>query len=230
VWNTGFISSYSSSLLALAVEHYPNDNCAAVYNLGAPRDPQTEFPTYLNHTAGQSLIAPYLNSTWVAQGAGKPLLMFETNTASCGGFPGISDSFGAALWALDYGLQMAYSNFSGALFHVGGQNVYYNPFTPPPTNQSSYHQWTIGPIYYSVLISAEVFGPNNNAQILDLNANNMSIYTPGYVIYEGGNIARVALFNYMTDPSGANTYTATIMVGGAADGTPNATPAQVKVK
>lgn len=51
---------------------------------------------------------------------------FETNTASCGGFPGISNAFGSALWALDYGLQMAYSNFSGALFHVGGQNVYYN--------------------------------------------------------------------------------------------------------
>lgn len=55
--------------------------------------------------------------------------MFETNSASCGGFPGISDSYGAALWGLDYALQMAYSNFSGALFHVGGQNVYYNPFT-----------------------------------------------------------------------------------------------------
>lgn len=52
--------------------------------------------------------------------------MFETNTASCGGFPGISDSFGAALWGLDYAMQMAHSNFSGALFHVGGQNVFYN--------------------------------------------------------------------------------------------------------
>jgi hypothetical protein len=56
----------------------------------------------------------------------KPFLMFETNTASCGGFPGISDSFGAALWGADYGLQMAYSNFSGALFHVGGQGAFYN--------------------------------------------------------------------------------------------------------
>jgi hypothetical protein len=55
--------------------------------------------------------------------------MFETNTASCGGFPGISDSFGAALWGVDYGLQMAAVNFSGALFHVGGQSVAYNPFT-----------------------------------------------------------------------------------------------------
>lgn len=56
----------------------------------------------------------------------KQFLMFETNTASCGGFAGISNSFGAALWALDYGLQMSYSNFSHALLHFGGQNVAYN--------------------------------------------------------------------------------------------------------
>ena len=73
-----------------------------------------------------SIIQPYLNSAMIAQQARKPFIMFETNSASCGGFPGISTSFGAALWALDYGLQMAYSNFSHALLHVGGQNVYYN--------------------------------------------------------------------------------------------------------
>lgn len=72
------------------------------------------------------MIGQYINSTQVAQQAGKPFIMFETNSASCGGFPGISTSFGAALWALDYGLTMASANFSHALLHVGGQNVYYN--------------------------------------------------------------------------------------------------------
>ena len=52
--------------------------------------------------------------------------MFETNTASCGGFPGISDSFGAALWGLDYGFQMGYANFTHAMLHTGGQNAFYN--------------------------------------------------------------------------------------------------------
>ncbi|KII84147.1 glycoside hydrolase family 79 protein [Plicaturopsis crispa FD-325 SS-3] len=230
VWDTGFITAYSSSLKYLAVEHYPDDNCGAQFGLGAVKDPQTEFPNFLNHTAGKSIIAPYLNSSAIAQAAGKPFLMFETNTASCGGFPGISDSFGSALWALDYGLQMAYSNFSGALLHVGGQSVYYNPFTAPPTNQSAFHQWSVGPIYYATLIVAETFGPSGNAQILDLNANNGDIFTPAYVIYEDGEAARVALFNYMTDPSGANTYTATISVGGGDTGTPNAVPNSVKVK
>lgn len=126
VWDTGFISDYSSSLGALAVEHYPSDNCYAEYGIGSPVYPQDVFASYLNHTAAQDLVAPYLNSTNVAQAAGKPFLMFETNTASCGGFPGISDSFASTLWALDYSLQMAYTNFSGANLHVSGQDVYYN--------------------------------------------------------------------------------------------------------
>ncbi len=56
------------------------------------------FPTYLNHSAGQAIVQAYVNSGNYAQQKNKKLLMFETNTASCGGFPGISDSFGAALW------------------------------------------------------------------------------------------------------------------------------------
>lgn len=108
---------------------YPDNNCAAVFpngGFGTPKNPQDVFPNYLNHSSGVNMVGMYLASTALAQQAGKPFIMFETNTASCGGFPGLSDSFGAALWALDYGLQMAYSNFSGALLHVGGQSDTYN--------------------------------------------------------------------------------------------------------
>jgi hypothetical protein len=107
---------------------YPDSNCFAQFGVGSYRDPQVVFFNYLNHSSGQALVAPYLNSTRLVQEVvpGKPFIMFETNTASCGGYPGVSDSFGAALWALDYGLQMAWGNFSEALLHVGGQSVYYN--------------------------------------------------------------------------------------------------------
>lgn len=62
----------------------------------------------------------------LAQQAKLPLIMFETNTASCGGFAGVSDSYGAALWALDYGFQLANMNFTHGMLHVGGQNTFYN--------------------------------------------------------------------------------------------------------
>lgn len=100
----------------------------------------------------------------------------------------------------------------------------------PPTNQSSYHKWTIGPIFYSVLAVAEALGSSNNSQVIDLAANGNNDYTPGYAIYEGGTLARLALLNFMTDPSGANAYVANISIGGGSMGQPNAIPAQVQVK
>ncbi|KAJ8523178.1 hypothetical protein ONZ45_g296 [Pleurotus djamor] len=231
VWNTGYLDAFRDYLSIITVERYPNNNCFAQFGSGGSlKDPQVEFPSYLTHDAPRWLLAPYHNSTRLAQEYGKPFMMFETNTASCGGFPGISDSFGATLWALDYGYQMAHTNFTGALLHVGGQNVFYNPFTAPPTNQSNFHQWTIGAVFYSVLVMTESFSQSNQSQIIDLNANGDNLMTPAYAIYDQGALSRVALFNYVSDPSGASDYTATISVGGGNTGVPNATPAEVKVK
>ncbi|KAI0651080.1 glycoside hydrolase family 79 protein [Trametes meyenii] len=232
IWDTGFVEAYTSYLSHLAVERYPTDNCAVIFPNpdNPPHDPLQELPTYLSHQAGISITQQYINSTMLAQTWGKPFLMFETNTASCGGFPGISDTFTSALWGVDYALQMANSNFTGALFHFGGQNVSYNPFTAAPTNQSAFHQWTVGPIFYSGIFVAEALGTSNTSQVKDLLPNNNNDQTPAYAIYENGNLARMALINYMTDPSGANDYTATIYVGGSGFNEPNGAPASVKVK
>ncbi|KAJ7862851.1 hypothetical protein B0H13DRAFT_2354414 [Mycena leptocephala] len=76
------------------------------------------------------------------------LLSTLTHTqGSCGGFSGISDSFTAALWGLDY-----------AQFRRG------DPFTSAPTNESSFHQWSVGAVYYSVVIMAEAIDPSNETQ------------------------------------------------------------------
>lgn len=77
---------------------------------------------------------------------------------------------------------------------------------------------------------AEALGGSSTAQVIDLFPNNANEFTPAYGIYENGQMARVALFNYMTDSSGAHDYTATISVGGSGSGEANATPSSVKVK
>jgi hypothetical protein len=92
----------------------------------------------------------------------------------------------------------------------------------PPTNESVFNQFTVGSIYYSALALAEAFGSTNTAQIIDLNANAANIFTPCYAIYENGALSKVALFNFVTDPSGGAAYTATINT--------NPSPAQVQVK
>jgi hypothetical protein len=180
----------------------------------------------LQHNASTGLVSSYVNSSTFARQNGKPFMMFETNTASCAGFPGLSNSFGAALWGIDWAMTMVANGFSTALFHVGGQSAYYNPFTPPPTNQTKYGvQWTVGPIFYSALVMAEALGPKNLSQVSDITQN---INTPMYAIFENGAPTKVALMNFVTDPSGASTYTAVISVGGGSSS--NATPSQVKVK
>ena len=122
-----FIYYHLSTTHQLNKKSYPNNNCAAEFAADGPIIiPQTVFSSYMTHSAAVNLVQPYLNSTSIAQQFGKPFYMFETNTASCGGFAGISDTYGAALWAIDYGMQLAYGNFTHGLLHTGGQNSFYN--------------------------------------------------------------------------------------------------------
>ncbi|KAF8162004.1 glycoside hydrolase family 79 protein [Pholiota molesta] len=217
VWNTGYITAYTNSLAFLAVEHYPFDNCGAAFPTSgiAVQNPQALLPVYLAHSSATGLVGPYLNSTGIAQAAGKEFLMFETNTASCGGFVGLSDAFAAALWGVDYGMQMAHANFSGALFHIGGRACRITRSrVPPPTNESVFHGWTVGPIYYSALVVAEALGPSNTSQVLDLQANNANLYSPAYGIWEDGVLARALLINFASDASGASDVLVDVSVAG----------------
>ncbi|KAG9124057.1 hypothetical protein FRC07_013010 [Ceratobasidium sp. 392] len=217
--NAGYLQRFANELKIVTIQRYPNNNCGT----GEIRIPQEIFQNFLSHDLLTQHASEYIDFSRAVQAAGKPLYMLETNTGACGGFPGISDSFGAGLWAVDWALKLATSNFSTTLLHVGGQGDYYNPFTPPPTNQSTFRQWTTGSVYYSTLIVAELFGKSGNAQIADLNANDGENLTPGYAVYENGVPTRVLLINYVDDASGGHDVTARIAVQGNA-------PQQVRVK
>ncbi|CAK9784638.1 hypothetical protein CC85DRAFT_325945 [Cutaneotrichosporon oleaginosum] len=206
VLGTTWLNENIDYLAAVTVQRYPANNCQIN---GRVIDPQAIFPNFLNHTGVQALTAEYLAGSAIAQARGKEMLMLEFNTASCGGFPGLSDSFGAAMWIADWAFQLAWGNFSTALLHVGGQNVYYNPFTPPPFDGVG-KQWTTGTTYYSTLIVAEAFGRTGTAQVVDLLPDGGDMFHPAYVVYENSAPARVVLFNYVSDPSGASTYNAVI--------------------
>jgi len=75
-------------------------------------------------------------------------------------------------------------------------------FQAPPTNQSTFHQWTVGAIYYSVLVLAEALGRSNTSQVVDLTLIIGNEFTPAYAIYENGLVSKVALFNFVDDLEG----------------------------
>ena len=53
---------------------------------------------------------------------------------------------------------------------------------------------------------AEILGSSHESRVLDLSANEGNEFTPAYAVYEHGIPTKVALFNYVTDPSGAGDY------------------------
>jgi hypothetical protein len=78
------------------------------------------------------------------------------------------------------------------------------------------------------LVVAEAFGKSGTARITDLQANNANTFTPAYAIYEKNLLSKVAILNYITDPSGASDSYVTISVSGVPNGSSNLN--QVKVK
>lgn len=60
-------------------------------------------------------VAPYVR---LAHGHGLRLRIDELNSVSCGGAPGVSDSFASALWALDAAFQMARVGVDGINVHT----------------------------------------------------------------------------------------------------------------
>ena len=87
-----------------------------------------------------------------------------------------------------------------------------------------------GPMYYATLAMTEIMGRNNQSQVLWLNVNEGNPSTPGYAIYENGTPMKVALFNFLNDPSGAHDLNVTISIGGGGTGQPAGTPLSVRVK
>ncbi|KAI1310765.1 glycoside hydrolase superfamily [Xylaria venustula] len=76
-------------------------------------------------------VSQYIPQVAAADAAGAPLVMGETNSISCSGRSGISDTFGAALWGVDYVLTAASIGFRKLYFHLGAQSEY-SSFTPLP--------------------------------------------------------------------------------------------------
>ncbi|KAI1370041.1 glycoside hydrolase superfamily [Xylaria arbuscula] len=112
------ISSYATHL-------YPQSTC------DTPRWYRLRLDLLSDHAVLWKNVSQYIPQVAAADGAGAPLVMGETNSASCSGKSGISDTLGAALWGVDYVLTAASIGFRKIYFHLGARSEY-SSFTPLP--------------------------------------------------------------------------------------------------
>ena len=143
------------------------------------------------------------------------VIMSEFNSASCGGVPGVSNTFAVgSLWTVDYALQMASIGYSAAYIHTREQGVSYNIFSPPNGPDGEAGSWTTNPPYYALLVTAEALRSNKNGSIVtDLNIQqsmtDLGASVSGYVIYDASDstVQQLVLFNYANVSSSDNSST-----------------------
>jgi hypothetical protein len=94
----------------------------------------------------------------IAHRHGVPLRIDESNSVSCGGAPGVSDTYASALWAADAMFEMARVGIDGVNMHS----------RPGITNelfsfQRSKGRWTatVNPVYYGLLLFADAAPPGS---------------------------------------------------------------------
>ncbi|KAH7910517.1 hypothetical protein BJ138DRAFT_1008658 [Hygrophoropsis aurantiaca] len=176
------------------MQHYPTYSCQG------PTPQNTNISYFLSHTNVPTFASWQQTGVQLAKKQGVPVLMTEYNTVSCGG-SNISDTFAAALWAVDVGLQFASVGISGAYLHTREYQVTYNLFDPPTPQTSTEQGWRTGSPYYSALFLSEAFSPGGSI-VVDLNIDNSttnpSSNVAGYAIFDanGTTLERLALLNY----------------------------------
>ncbi|KAF8897706.1 hypothetical protein BD779DRAFT_397048 [Infundibulicybe gibba] len=138
------------------------------------------------------------------------LAMSEFNSASCGGIPGISDTFVVgSMWTADYALQMASVGYSAAYLHTRERGISYNLVAPPDGPDGNAGPWTTGPPYYALILVAEALKSNNGSIVIDLDVRNSTsdkaATVGGYAVHDANDrsIQQLVLFNYGNTSSAA---------------------------
>ncbi|EIW61463.1 glycoside hydrolase family 79 protein [Trametes versicolor FP-101664 SS1] len=207
VLQSGWLDKYADRLKYITLQHYPQNNCQG--------KPQYGIDYYTSHANAVGLAQWQQNGLDYIAGSPnrKPVLMDEFSSASCGGVPGISDTFAASLWEVDYALQMALTGYAGAYLHTRERGVTYNLFDPPDAVAGGAGAWTTNPSFYGMLPVAEALQAANGSRVVDLNLANSIKDTKataaGYAIYDGSapTVHSLVMFNFANASGAMSDYT-----------------------
>jgi hypothetical protein len=95
----------------------------------------------------------------VSRSSGRPLRIDEANDVSCGGQPGVSNTFASALWAVDFLARAMAAGVAGVNFHGNvGLPLGYAPFAADNPSALGAGQLTAHPEWYALLLARQLLG------------------------------------------------------------------------
>lgn len=111
----------------------------------------------------------------ISERAHLPFRLCETNSFSGGGKPGVSNTFGSALWTLDYMLAVAWGGGSGVNIETGVNQLDFISSYSPIDDDGKGH-YTAAPDYYGMLAFAYAGRGEKLALNYDSGPTNLTVY------------------------------------------------------
>lgn len=146
----------------------------------------------LNIDTTESQFAYWAKQVQVAQGTGLPYALREMAAVGPIGLQNISDTFGAALWTLNFFMYAATLNISSVEFHMT-DNSFGSPWQPITMYGKSAH---VRPSYYAFAAMAQLIGAaNGTMQTASLNIQPHNSNARAYATYANGNFDSIVLLN-----------------------------------
>lgn len=188
----GLLTSEPGKLITTFSQHrYMGSFCQGVGGL------TQELMSKVNLRGNLTQYAPDIA---VVQQQGLDYIMGETNSFSCHGAPGVSNTAGASIWALDYTLFAPTIGYRQMVFHEG-IGFKYNLIQPATLTRSILDGSPldepipphIQPEYYAAIIVNEAIGNCGATKIVELPIDHPRV--SGYAFFEGDELARAVLIN-----------------------------------
>ncbi|KAK0611804.1 glycoside hydrolase family 79 protein [Immersiella caudata] len=171
-WGAAGLIATENATVRQYVRHYSHHN----YPGGSIQKLMTHSTTVQNVRVFNADVASAL-------AIGKEYVLGETNSVSGGGAAGVSPTFGAALWTMDYILRATISNISRIYFHQG---------TVGNCQYCSWGRYSMGSPYYGQYIATAFMAGAKHIAALDAGTTNYA----AYVTFDAaGAPLRVLLYN-----------------------------------
>lgn len=145
----------------------------------------------MNHSSTVLSISSHLTEIAALANYSIPYILGETNSLYNEGAPGLSNSFGAALWGVDFNLWCASQGIRRVHMHQG-TNYRYQSWQPIDTSLTTLG--TKAPYYGNIAVAA-ILGNLVKGKVSIANLPLQNSYEAAYAAYVNSKLARVAIIN-----------------------------------
>lgn len=173
-WIATLLDGPHPGLGAITVHRYPYSACS---DLASPSYPT--LARILSQSATAGMAATIRPAMALARGARLPLELSELNSVTCGGRPGVSDTFATALWAPDALFELLRAGVASVKVHV-------REYAVNAAFVFVRHNLVARPLLYGLITFARMLGPNAKLVQMRLHAKSSLALKAWAVRIRGG--------------------------------------------